>query len=49
MFFGKEGIMGKKDIIIMSPEELRRVSVINQSIGGLITQVKAAEVIGGGI
>ena len=30
----------------MSPEELRRVSVINQAIGGLITQVKAAEIIG---
>ena len=38
--------MDRKDIIIMSPEELRRVSVINQAIGGLITQVKAAEVIG---
>jgi len=38
--------MEGKDIIIMSPEELRRVSVINQSMGRLITQVKAAEIIG---
>ena len=38
--------MGRKDIIIMSPEELRKVSIINQAIEKLITQKKAAEVIG---
>ena len=34
------------DIVMMSQEELRRISLINQAIGGSITQVKAAEVIG---
>ncbi|MBA7495466.1 ISNCY family transposase ISTde1 [subsurface metagenome] len=38
--------MGRKDIIIMSPEELRRLNIVNQAIGGMIIQKKAAEVIG---
>ncbi len=38
--------MGRKDIIMMSPEELRRVSVINQAVKKLITQKDTAEVIG---
>ena len=38
--------MDRKDIVMVSPEELRRVSLINQAIGGSITQVKAADVIG---
>ena len=38
--------MDRKGIIMMSMEELRRVSVINQAIDGLITQKKATEVIG---
>lgn len=38
--------MDRKDIIIMRSEELRRLNVINRSLEGLITQVKAAEVIG---
>jgi len=37
--------MDRKDIIIMSPEELRRVSVINQAIARAITQKKTAEII----
>jgi len=37
--------MDRKDIIIMSPEELRRVSIVNQAIDGLIIQKKAAELI----
>jgi transposase len=46
MFSKKEGIMDRKDIIMMSAEELRRLSVINQAIEELITQKDAAEVIG---
>jgi transposase len=46
MFSGKEGIMDRKDIIIMRPEELRRVSIVNQAIARAITQKKAAEIIG---
>ncbi len=46
MLSEREGIMGRKDIIAMSLEELGRVSVINQAISGLITQRKAAKVIG---
>ena len=46
MFSRKESIMGRKDIIVMSQEELRRVSIIKQAIGKVITQEKAAEVIG---
>ena len=38
--------MERKDIIIMRAEELRRVSIIKQAIGKVITQEKAAEVIG---
>ena len=38
--------MDRKDIIIMSPEELRRISIVNQAIEGLIIQKKAAELIG---
>lgn len=38
--------MAGKDIIIMSSEELRRVSVIKQAIDKAITQNKATEVIG---
>ena len=38
--------MNRKDIIMTSPEELRRVSVINQAVKKLITQKDAAEVIG---
>ena len=37
--------MDKKDIIRMTQEELRRVSIVHQAMGGLITQKKAAEVI----
>ena len=37
--------MDRKDIIIMSPEELRRVSIVNQAIARAITQKKAAEII----
>ena len=37
--------MSEKDIIMMSAEELRRVSVVNQTIEKLITQKDAAEVI----
>lgn len=46
MLSKREGIMGRKDVIIMSPEESRRVSVINQAIEELITQKDAAKVIG---
>ncbi len=38
--------MGQKDIIIMSPEDLRRLNIVNQAIGGMIIQKKAAELIG---
>ena len=38
--------MDRKDVIIMRPEELRRVSIVKQAIGGLIIQKKAAELIG---
>ncbi len=38
--------MDRKDIIIMNPEELRRISIANQAIEGLIIQKKAAELIG---
>lgn len=38
--------MSRKDSIIMSPEELRRASMINQALSGLITQKKASEVMG---
>ena len=37
--------MGGKDIIMLSSEELRRVSVIKQAIDKVITQRKAAEVV----
>ncbi len=37
--------MEGKDIIMMSSEELRRVSIVNQAIGRVITQEKAAEII----
>jgi len=37
--------MDRKDIIIMSPEELRRVSIVNQAIARAITQKKAAEIV----
>jgi len=40
------GIMDSKDIIRMTQEELRRVSIVHQAIGRLILQKKAAEVIG---
>jgi len=46
MFFKKESIMDRKDIIIMRQEELRRVSIVSKAIEGLITQEKAAEIIG---
>lgn len=38
--------MDSKDIIRMTQEELRRVSIVHQAIGRLILQKKAAEVIG---
>ena len=38
--------MDRKDIITMSPEELRRISIVNQAMEGLIIQKKAAELIG---
>lgn len=38
--------MCRRDIIIMSSEELRRLSIINKAIDKLITQKKAAELIG---
>ncbi|MCK4326716.1 ISNCY family transposase, partial [bacterium] len=38
--------MGRKDIIMMSVEEARRVNIVNQVIEELITQKKAAEIIG---
>jgi len=38
--------MDRKDIIIMSPEELRRASIVNQAIRRMITQEEAAEIIG---
>jgi len=38
--------MCRKDTIIMSSEELRRLSIINKSIDKLITQKKAAKLIG---
>lgn len=38
--------MCRKDTIIMSSEELRRLSIINKAIDKLITQKKAAELIG---
>lgn len=42
MFSKKEGIIDREDITIMRPKELRRISIINRSIGeGLVTQVKA--------
>ena len=37
--------MDRKDIIIMRPEELRRVSIVNQAIARAITQKTAAEII----
>jgi len=46
MLSKKEGIMERKDIIVMSAEELRRVSLINRAVEGLITQRDAADVIG---
>ena len=38
--------MERKDIIMMSVEEARRVNIVNQVIEELITQKKAAEIIG---
>ncbi len=38
--------MARKDIIMMSPEEARRISIIRRAIDKVITQKKAAEVIG---
>lgn len=38
--------MDRKDIVIMSPEELRRITIVNQAIEGLIIQKEAAELIG---
>ena len=38
--------MGRKDIITMSLEELKRVSVIDQALAKVVTQKKAAKVIG---
>ena len=38
--------MGRKDIIIMTQEELRRASIVNQAIRKMITQEEAAEIIG---
>ncbi|MBI5756001.1 MAG: ISNCY family transposase [Nitrospirae bacterium] len=38
--------MGRKDIIIMTQEELRRASIVHQAIRRMITQEEAAEVIG---
>ncbi len=38
--------MSRKDIIMMTAEELRRVSVVNQAIEKLIKQKDAAKVIG---
>jgi len=46
MLSKKEGIMGREGIIMMSSEELRRISVVNKAIGRLMSQKKAAEVIG---
>jgi hypothetical protein len=46
MLSRKGGIMEREDIIRMSPEELRRVNVVNQAIKKLITQKDAAEVMG---
>ncbi|MCK4262315.1 ISNCY family transposase, partial [bacterium] len=46
MFSRKGGIMERKDIIMMSVEEARRVNIVNQVIEELITQKKAAEIIG---
>ena len=47
MLSREEGsIMAGKDIIMMSSEEARRINIINQAIEKLITQKKAAEVIG---
>ena len=43
----KEDIMDRKDIIIItSSEELRRISIIKQAIGRVITQKEASEIIG---
>jgi len=38
--------MAGRDVIVMSTEEARRISIINQAIEKLISQKKAAEVIG---
>ena len=38
--------MWRKDIIIMTQEELRRASIVNQAIRRMITQEEAAEIIG---
>lgn len=46
MPFKKGGVMGEKDIVMMSGKELGRASVIGQAISRLITQKKAAEAIG---
>ena len=40
--------MAGKDIIAMSQKELRRLHVIHKAIDRVITQLEAAEIIGGG-
>jgi len=46
MLCKKGGVMGERDVVMVSGKELRRASVIGQAISRLITQKKAAEVIG---
>lgn len=46
MFSRRGDIMDRKDIIIMTHEELRRASIVNQAVDGLIAQKDVAKVIG---
>ena len=46
MLSREEGVMDRKDIIIMRQGELRRINIVSKAIEGLIIQKDAAEIIG---
>jgi hypothetical protein len=41
----KEGLMAGKDIVTMSQDELKRLSIIHKAIDGRLTQVEAGEIL----
>jgi hypothetical protein len=46
MFSKKEGVMGGKDIIMASAEELRRLDIVKRALDGMISQKDGANVVG---